>query len=85
MMCISLRHSRRFVPEQLLHLVQLDAALHQRRRGHMAQIMEVEVLDFLLPSARRNAPQMTGLAPSSHAERGVDSTLLARRQRSFTD
>lgn len=85
MVRVRLRHDGQLVPQQLLHLLEIDAALHQHRREHMAQIMEVEILDFLLPGARRNTPQMTGLAPSSHAERGVDSTLPARRQRSFTD
>ena len=54
MMRIPLRHDGRFVPEQLLHLIEINPALHQDRRKRMSQVVEMETLDFRLSSARRN-------------------------------
>jgi len=54
MMRIPLRHHGRFVPQQLLHLVEIDSALYQDRRKRMSQVVEMETLDFRLSSARRN-------------------------------
>ena len=41
------------MPQQLLHLVEIDAALYEGRRKGMAQIMEVEI--FYLRLAEREA------------------------------
>ncbi len=39
-MRISLRHTRRLLPEQPLHLVEIDTTLHERGREGMTHIVD---------------------------------------------
>ena len=79
-MRIPLRHDGRFVPQQLV------ASCRDRFRSvpgsSKTYVAGRENGNPRFSPAERKtqrAPQMTRLVPPSHAERGVDSTLPARR------
>ena len=70
MVGIALRHHRRLVPEQPLHLVQFHTSLNQSRGKGMPEIVEMKVLDpGLLQRQPERSPKMatfdwrTSLAP----------------------
>ena len=48
MMRIALRHHRRLVSEEPLHLVEIDSRLDQPRREGVAEVMEMAVHDARL-------------------------------------
>jgi len=50
MMGIPLRHHRRLVPEQSLHLVQIDPRLHQLGREGVPEVVEMTILEGALGS-----------------------------------
>jgi len=43
-MGIALRHDRRFMPQEPLHLVEIHSALNHSRGAGMPKIMEMEIL-----------------------------------------
>ena len=45
-MGIALRHDRRLMPEQPLHLVDVHACLNESRREGMPEIVEAKIFDL---------------------------------------
>ena len=45
-MGVALRHDRRFMSQQPLHLIQVYPGLNHPRRERMAKIVEMEILDL---------------------------------------
>ena len=60
-MGIALRHDRRLMPEEPLHLIQVYPGLNHPRCERMAKIMEMEILD--LRTVERGRQRSPDIAP----------------------
>src|SRR5437879_5969204 len=60
-MRIALRHDRRLMPQEPLHLIQVYPGLNHPRRERMAKIMEMKILD--LRDIERKGQRSPDVAP----------------------
>ena len=60
-MGIALRHDGRLVPQEPLHLIQVDPGLNHPRRKGMAKIMEMEIVDLRI--VERDGQRPPDIAP----------------------
>ena len=60
-MGIALRHDRRLMPEEPLHLIQVYPGLNHPRRERMAKIVKMEILD--LRTIERGGQSSPDVAP----------------------
>jgi hypothetical protein len=71
-MGVALRHDRRFMPQEPLHLIQVDPGLNHPRRERMAKIVEMEIVD--LRTVEREVQRSPDVAPITGSS--PDSFLL---------
>ena len=69
-MGVPLRHDRRLMPQEPLHLIQVYPSLNHPRRDRMAKIMEMKIVD--LCDVERNGQRSSDVAP---IERRVGVTV----------
>ena len=60
-MGIALRHDRRFMPQEPLHLIQVNPGLNHPCRERMAKIVEMEIVD--LRTVEREVQRSPDVAP----------------------
>ena len=60
-MGVALRHDRRLMPQEPLHLIQVDPSLNHPRRERMAKIVEMEIVD--LRTVEREVQRSPDVAP----------------------
>jgi hypothetical protein len=62
---VALRHDGRLVPEQLLHLVEINTRLHESRRERVSEIVKMKFLDLCLAQCECERPVAGGPTPSA--------------------
>ena len=60
-MGVALRHDRRFMPQEPLHLIQVYPGLNHPRRERMAKIVKMEIVDLRI--VQRDGERSPDVAP----------------------
>ena len=75
-MGIALRHDRRLMPQEPLHLIEVYPSLNHSRRKGMAKIMETKVVD--LRALERNGQCSPDIAPIESSVRMTVEDEISR-------